>query len=174
MLRQPLERLPREIQTVERQVLAFERRDEADRLRVVIEAAEGPHRDVERPFAGMSERRMAEVVGKRNRLGQIFIEAELPGDRARDLRHLERVGQPRAVVIALVRQKDLRLVGQTPKGGRMQHAVAVALEGAARRALRFVVKAAPRRNRTRGIARQAPARRAADFARNPRLPPTDS
>ncbi len=90
----------------------------------------------------MSERRMTEVMGERNRLGQILVKPELARDRARDLRDLERMRQPRAIMIALVRQKNLRLVSQTPKGGRMQNPVAVALEGAARRALRFVVKTA--------------------------------
>ena len=156
MLCQPLERLPREIETVERQVLAFECGDEADRLRVVVEAAGGAHRDIERPFAGMSERWMPEVVSKRNCLGQIFIEAELPGDRPSDLRDLQRVGQPSAVMVALVRQKDLRLVGQSPEGGGVEHAITVALERASRRARRFVMKTPARRNCTRGMAAGRP------------------
>ena len=54
--------------------------------------------------------------------------ASCAGDRARDLRHLEAVGQPGAVVVALVEHEHLRLVGQPPEGRRMHDAVAVALE----------------------------------------------
>ena len=83
----------------------------------------------------MAERRMAEIVGQRQRLGQVLVEAQLARDGAGDLRHLQRVRQPRAVVVALVEHEHLRLVGEPPEGRRMQDAVAVALERAARRAL---------------------------------------
>jgi hypothetical protein len=42
----------------------------------VIEAAEAAERFVERALAGMPERRMAEVVCQRQRLGEVFVEAE--------------------------------------------------------------------------------------------------
>ena len=98
------------------------------------------------------------------RLGEILVEAQLPRHGARDLRHLQRVRQPRAVVIALVEDEHLRLVGQAAEGGRVQHAVAVALERAARRALGLGAEAATRSarrrpNRRRATARRAPGRR---------------
>ena len=52
--------------------------------------------------------------------------AKRAGERAGDLRHFEAVGQPRAVMIALVIDEDLGLVVQPAEGGRMQDAVAVA------------------------------------------------
>ena len=52
------------------------------RLGVVIEAAEGGEAGVERALAGMAERRMAEIVGQRQRLGEVFVEARAAG-RAR-------------------------------------------------------------------------------------------
>ena len=61
-------------------------------LGVVIEAAEVAHHGVERPLAGVPERRVAEVVRERQRLGEILVEAQLAGDGARDLRHLEASG----------------------------------------------------------------------------------
>src|SRR3546814_12698181 len=64
-------------------------------------------------------------------------------DRARVLRHLGRVGQPRAVVIALVVDEDLGLVLQPPEGAGMDDAVAVALKAGARRALRLGEVAPP-------------------------------
>ena len=83
---------------------------------------------VERPLAGMAERRMAEVVRQRQRLGQILVETQLARHRAGDLRHLEGVRQPGAVVIALVIQEHLRLVREAAERGRVDDPVAVALE----------------------------------------------
>ena len=42
----------------------------------------------------MAERRMAQVVRERQRLGQILVEPQPPGQRTRDLRDLECMGQP--------------------------------------------------------------------------------
>ena len=94
----------------------------------MIEAAEGREALVERALAGMAERRMTEIVGKRQRLGEILVEAERAGERAGDLRHFEGVGEPRAVVVALVEDEDLRLVLEPAEGGRVDDAVAVAAE----------------------------------------------
>ena len=99
--------------------------DDAHRLAVVIEAA--LHELVERRFAGVAERGVAEVVTESDGLGEHFVEAQRLRDRARDLRHFQHMRQPRAVVIALGREKDLRLVLQPAKGLAMNDAVAVAL-----------------------------------------------
>ena len=56
---------------------------------------------VQRAFARVAERRVTEVVSERDRFGQVLVQAQRPRDRARDLRDLERVRQPRAVVVAL-------------------------------------------------------------------------
>ena len=50
------------------------------------------------------------------------------GDAARDLRDLERVRQPRAVVIAGRREEDLGLVLQPPERLAVDDAIAIALE----------------------------------------------
>ena len=102
---------------------------------------------VERALAGMAERRMAEIVGERQRLGEVLVEPERAGERAGDLGDLEGVGQPGAEVVALVKDEDLGLVREPAEGGRMDDAVAVAPEGVARRArrLRMEPAAAPRR-----------------------------
>ena len=65
----------------------------------------------------MSERRVTEIVGERQRFGEILVQAERASDRAGDLRDLERVGQPRAVMIAFVINEHLRLVRQPPECG---------------------------------------------------------
>jgi len=76
----------------------------------------------------MAKRRVAEVVSERQSLGEVFIKTERAADRSRDLRHFEAVGQPRAVVIALVIDKDLRLMGQPAERGRVDDAVPVPLK----------------------------------------------
>ena len=50
----------------------------------------------------MAERRMAEIVGQRQRLGQVLVDAQRARQRARHLGDFERVGEPGAVVVALV------------------------------------------------------------------------
>jgi hypothetical protein len=142
-----------QVETVESQILALDTHHDPEALRVVIEAAEARHEPVEGPLPGMPERRMPEVVRQRQRLRQVLVEPELPRHRARDLRHLEAVRQPCAVVIALVVDEHLRLVDQPPERRRMQDAVAVALERAARRAVRLGEAPAPGRDGAGGIGR---------------------
>ena len=94
---------------------------------------------------------MAEVVRERQRLRKILVEPERAGDRAGDLRHLERMGQARAEMVALVVDEDLRLVLQPAKGVGMDDAVAVALERRAKRVFRLGMDA-PARGRTGSVA----------------------
>ena len=74
---------------------------------------------------------MAEVVRQRQRLGEILVEAERAGQRAGDLRHFERMGEPGAVMVALVEHEHLGLVLEAAEGGGMDHPVAIAAERAA-------------------------------------------
>src|SRR3984893_3493569 len=96
----------------------------------------GLQASIQRPFAGVAEWGMAEVVGKRQGLGQILIEAQLPGQRPRNLRHFQRVSEPGAIMIALMEHENLRLVLQAAERGGMDDPVAIAPErtsGPARR-----------------------------------------
>ena len=105
-------------------------------------------------LAGVAERRMAEVVGQRDGLGEVGVEAERLGDRAGDLGHLQRMGQPGAEVIALVGDEDLGLFLQPTEGRGVDDAVAVAGEGGARAAGRLG-EAASREARRIGGERRA-------------------
>ena len=125
-------------------IAALERGDDAQRLRVVVEAAEAREAVVERALAGMAERRMAEIVRQRQRLGEVLVEAERARQRAGDLGDLERMGEPGAVMVALVEDEDLRLVREPAEGGRMDDAVAVAAEVVAGRARRLRHSSRPR------------------------------
>src|SRR5690348_3717112 len=112
VLDRPLKCLPREIQPVELGIALLELGQDAQRLGIVVETAERLHRRMQRLFACMTERRMAEIVGERHRLAEILVEPQSAADGACDLRDLERMGEPRTVVIALVIDENLRLVLQ--------------------------------------------------------------
>ena len=150
VLDQPLQRFPGQVEAVEIGVAALQRRDDMKRLRVVVEAAEIGEALVERALAGVTERRMAEIVAKRRRLRQILVEAERTRQRAGDLGHFQRVRQPGAEVVALVEDENLGLVAEPAKRRGVDDAVAVAAEHAAARALGLREAPAAARRRLRG------------------------
>ena len=83
---------------------------------------------VEHVLADVAERRVAQVVAERDRLGQVLVEAERAGHVAGDAAGLERVGQPGAVVVALGGDEHLRLVLEPAEGLGVDDPVAVAHE----------------------------------------------
>ena len=151
VLDQALQRLPRQVQTVERGVAALQPRHHAQGLGVVVEAAIRLHPGVQRVLAGVAEGRVAEVVRQRQRFGKVLVQPQLAGDGAGDLRHFQAVGQPRAVEIAHVVDEDLGLVLQLAERRAVDHPVAVALPRAARRRLGFVVQPPARAFRPDGV-----------------------
>jgi hypothetical protein len=120
----------------------------------MIETAIGAHQIVQHAFAGVTERRMAEIVGERNRFGQIKVQPERLRDAARNLGGFDRVRQAGAVVVALVVDEDLRLVLEPPTYGAVDYAIAVALEAGARRMGRLGRRAAAAGPRAHRIGRQ--------------------
>src|SRR5258706_5744445 len=76
----------------------------------------------------MAERCVAQVVTERDGFGQLLVQPQHFGDRARNLRDLERMREPRPVVIAGRREKHLRLVLQPPKRLAVDDSIAVALK----------------------------------------------
>ena len=107
----------------------------------------------------MTERRVTEIVRQRGSLGQVLIEPKRASQRAGDLRDLQRVREPGAVVVALVRNEDLGLVRKAAEGGGMDDAVAVAPEIAAGAARWLGVKAPAARPRIGRIGRARAGRR---------------
>ena len=95
---------------------------------------------VERRLARVPERRMAGVVAKPDRLGQVLVQLQRTGHDACNPGRLQRVGHARAVVVAGRIDEDLRLAFQTPKRLRVQDAIAVALERGADTALVLFVR----------------------------------
>ena len=117
--------------------IALEHLDDPQRLLVVTKAAVEAltKAGVDDRLADMAERRVAEIVSEPDRLDEILVEGERTRDRARDLRDLERMGHARAVVVALGRHEDLRLVLEAPERLAVHDAVAVALQRGAQRAV---------------------------------------
>ena len=107
------------------------------RVLVVAEAAAEAlaRAAIEHVLADVAERRVAEVVAEPDRLHEVLVEPQRAADRARDLRRLQRVGQPRPVVVALGRHEHLRLVLEAPERLAVHDPVAIALERRAQRAL---------------------------------------
>ena len=94
-----------------------------------------PQRLVEHLLADVPERRMPEVVAQPDRLGQVLVQPQRPRHRPRDAAGLERVREPRPVVVALRRHEHLRLVLEPPERLRVHDPVAVALERRPHRAV---------------------------------------
>jgi hypothetical protein len=140
VLHHAFEGFPGQIEPVELGIAMLEMRQNPQGLVVVVEAAEALHGGVERVFARMSEGGVAEVVGQGQGLGQVLVQPQGAADGAGDLRHFEAVGQPCAVIVALVVHEYLRLVLQAPEGGGVDDAVPVALERGAHAALRLGVQ----------------------------------
>ena len=95
---------------------------------MVEEEAVLAHGGVKGFFPGMSKGGMANVMDQREGFDEVAIQSELRGDRPRDLRHFDRVGQAIAKMIGVTPRENLRLRVQTPKRAGMNDAVAIALK----------------------------------------------
>ena len=78
-----------QVEPVETRIALLQLGDDTQRLGIVIEAAKARHAPIEGGFTGMAERRVAEIMRKRERLGEIFVKTEHTGDRAGHLRDFQ-------------------------------------------------------------------------------------
>ena len=142
VLDQPFECLPGKIEPVKADVAPFERGHHPERLRVVIKSASQCKTAVERPLSCMTERWMTEVVCETQGFCEVLVETQGTGKRASNLCNLQRVREPAAVVVALMKDEHLRLVRQPAKGRRVNDAIAIAPKGVARGAWRLAMQPA--------------------------------
>ena len=145
----PIDHLEGEVQpsTVELETL--------DHAHALIDVGEAARQDrVQTFFAGVTERGVAQVVPESDGLGQVFVEAQGARHRPGDLRDLEGVRQPGAVVVTLRREEDLRLVLEPPEGLGVDDPVAVALVIGAQRTGLLGQDAAPASGRMGGARMQ--------------------
>ena len=131
---------------VQAAAVALEHLDDAQGVLVVAEAAPEARleRAVERLLPRVPERRVPEVVAEADRLGEVLVQPQRPCDGARDAAGLDRVSEPRAVVVALGGDEDLRLVLQPAEALRVRDPVAVALERGPQAAGRLLARAVRR------------------------------
>jgi hypothetical protein len=139
--------VPHLLGQVEPAAAPLEHLDDAERLLVVPEAPLEPFGEhlVERLLARVAERRVAEVVTERDRLGQVLVQLQGARDRSGDPGRLERVREPCPVMVALRIDEDLGLVLEAPERLRVHDAVAVALERRPQAALLLLLVGAPAR-----------------------------
>ena len=116
------------VQAGEVRITPLELLDDPQRLPVVAKPRRLAQAAVERLFAGMAERRMADIVLHGQGLDQVFVQPQRPGERPGDQIHLDRVRQPAAMIVAQFAGENLRLVAQPAIGGAMDDAVAIAGE----------------------------------------------
>jgi hypothetical protein len=121
-------------------------RDDTQALGIVVEAPVILHQKVERFLAGVAERRVAQVMGKGDRLRQILVQAEGPGDGPANRGDLDRVGQAGTVMVSGPVEEDLGLAIKAAKGSAVDNAISVALVAGAEGVFLFGATA-PRRLR---------------------------
>lgn len=95
----------------------------------MVETARVSDGSIERTFTGVTKWGMTKVVGQRNCFGQVLVDPKCPRNAARNLRDLQTMGEARAVVIAFMKNENLRLVIQAAESRRMQYPVAIARIG---------------------------------------------
>ena len=112
---------------------------QAQGLRIALEASKGLHEPVQGALPSMPKGRVPKIMGKTGALDQIRINLALQASRqtlgiepvaetAPNLRHLNAMGQTRAIKIVLTREKHLRLALQAPKGPAVNDPIAVDLK----------------------------------------------
>ena len=97
---------------------------------------------------------MSQIVPQRDGFREVLVEGKSAGDGTGNLRNVQRVGQPRDVVIPLGRKKYLRFVFQAFEGVAVDETVAVALKIRTEFARRFLSRAAFRLVRLLGLGRK--------------------
>ena len=117
-----------QIQSGKFRIRVLEQFNNAQTLAVVLEATVFAHAFRQHFFAGMSERRVAEIMRQSDGLGQILVQAQGPRDGATDRGDLDRVSQSRAQMVPGAVEKNLRLVFQAAKSARMNDAGAITLK----------------------------------------------
>ena len=71
---------------------------------------------------------MTEIVSERNCFRQILVQPQRTRDGAADRRHLDRMGQARAQMVAGAVEKNLRLIFEAAERARMNDARAIPLK----------------------------------------------
>src|SRR6202041_1800853 len=129
MLDDPFANFEGEVQSAEGGVALLEIFNDSQGVQIVIETeAVGAHGGVEGLLAGVAEGGMADVMHQSERLSEVDVEAERPGDGAGDLRDFERVSGAVAEMVGITASEDLGFCFETAEGAGVDDAVPVALK----------------------------------------------
>src|SRR5215472_9003308 len=141
-----------QIQAGKIQVALFELLDDPQRMQIMVEAlAELTHACIKLLFAGMSKRRMADVVNERKRFGQVRIHIERARHGPGNLSDLKRVRKPVPKMIGEAGGENLRFRFEAPEGARVNHTVAITRVVVSVSMLRFRVAPSLRTPHVHGI-----------------------
>ena len=151
MLDQTLKGFPGKVQPVKLRVAPLQLGDDPQRLGIVVKTAIVGHQLIEFVFARMAKGRVPKIVAQGQGFGQILVHMKRPGKGTGNLGNLNRMGQPRAVMVTLVIDENLGLVLETAKGGGMDDPVTVALKRGARWQVTFGKQPTPALLRLAGI-----------------------
>src|SRR4051812_44302419 len=99
-----------------------------DDAKTLLVMAEGGESIGQGRFACGAEGGGTEIVAETDGFDEVLVEEKSPADGARDLGHLEGVGEAGPVVVAGGSDKDLGLVHQPAKTLGVEDAIAVALK----------------------------------------------
>ena len=116
MLHQPFQRLVAKIESVPTGVAPLQPRHQPQGVGVMLEPAIGRHAFVQHVLAGMAKTGVAEIVRQRRRLGQVFVEVQPAREGAGNLRHLDRMGEAGAKMIAFERNEHLGFTREAAEG----------------------------------------------------------
>lgn len=118
---------PSEVEAGEVGMFVFEKFDDAEALAVMFKAAGFVHELVEGLLAFVTEGGVAEVVGKGDGFGEVFVEVESLGEVSGDGGDFNGVSKAGAKEPAGAVQEDLGFVAELAKSARVDDSVAVAL-----------------------------------------------
>src|SRR5260370_4976282 len=86
--------LPGEVEPIKRRITPLEPGEHAERLDVVIEAAEGGHLTLQFLLASVAEGRMAEVMAESDGFGEVGFQSKRRAAGAGNLRNFPGRGEP--------------------------------------------------------------------------------
>ena len=105
----------------------------------MIEPAVIAHAFGQHLLTRMSKRRMTEIVSERNCFRQVLVQSQRTRDGAADRRHLDRMRQARAQMVAGAVEKHLRLIFEAAERARMNNTRTIPLKFGAIRVTRLSV-----------------------------------
>ena len=117
-----------EIESAKLRERVFKVFDDTNRVCVMVEPAVILHQGSKRLFAGVTERRMSEVMRERNGFRQRGVHTQTVRKAPGNVGHLKRMRHPRTKVVTDSRREDLRLAFEAPEPHAFDDSVTVEIK----------------------------------------------